>query len=244
MRSFFRYSILCAGLLFSGCNALKQAEENRAKRRLEAFNEGLRASAPIPADSSGRYPASVELSILDGLLQKYPGRQVTKTVVEVRNVTVPGKTIYVPVAARPDTAANRIERDTILQRMEKLTANEKSNDPLRLEVARLKVRLLAALNDRGYLPDTTIYFPKDSASFTIKRIDARHYVFTCVVKPRTIQVPVTVNETAHTRIAQDVRKYWHFPEFWAAAGLDVVLLILLVVIIYRFWKASNARSTD
>jgi hypothetical protein len=229
MKNTVRLAFSLALVVASGCSSFRKAEKALETKRLKDFAAAAKVAPPVPVDSAGKYPAGVELDVLDALLQKYPGRQRTKTIIETKIVEVPGKVLEAPVRTKTDTLANVSERDSLLKEMVRLTENEKEGGGslLKIEVAKLKSRLLVAFNQRGYLPDTTIFFPKDSASFTIKRVDKLHYLFTCVVAPRTIRVPTRTDITQHDRVAQDMRHYYDFWQFKASAAANIVLVMAI-----------------
>lgn len=211
--------------LLSGCSP----EAIRA-RQWKRYLKDLKEAPPVPPDTTtGSYQPSEELDILDQLLRKYPGRQTVRVVTKTETKTLPGKTVYVEVQARPDTVRNRTERDSLLRTLETLVQRERADSELRAELARLRASLLQAFNRRACLPDTSIYIAKYDLTVTIKRGQNNRYGITYTEGARKVSFDTQVTEQQNLRVIYTDRVFWRDKWFWlmvAFGSLTVWLTFL------------------
>ncbi|HEX8658248.1 MAG TPA: hypothetical protein VF690_11955 [Hymenobacter sp.] len=214
-------------LLLAGALAACSPEAVRV-RQWKRYLKDVRRQPPVPPDTAtGAYAPNEEIEVLDQLLRKYPGRQTVRTVTKVETKVLPGKTVYVEVPVRADTARNITERDSLLGSLERLVGRERADSELRAEIARLRANLLRAFNNRACLPDTVVRFAKYDLVLDIKRGAGERYGFTWREGPRTFTYDATVTEEKNSRVIVPDRVLWRDRWFWAVVALSSLSLWLL-----------------
>lgn len=199
-------------LLLGSCSP-----ETRRVRQWQRYVKTLKQQPPVAPDStSGTYQPTLELDMLDELLRKYPGKQVTRTITHTETKTLPGKTVYVELPVRADTTGNRAERDSLLQALQTLVQRERADSELRAKFAELRANMLAAFNRRACLPDTLVKFPAYGITLQVKRGQSGAYGFTIVEAPQKVDYPSHVTENVHERVVYLDSKFWQFWQFWLA----------------------------
>jgi hypothetical protein len=222
-------------LLLNACSP-----ELTRQRQWRRYIKDLKQAPPIPPDTlSGAYEANDELEILDELLRKYPGKQKTRVVTKTETIKVPGKTVYVEVPVRLDTARDITERDSLLRKLEVLVQTERASSELRAEVARLRVGMLRAFATRACLPDTVVRFEEYDLTLTIKRGQNNHYGFTWRKGEETIKYEAQITEHKNGRVVVvPAPVWWRDKWFW----LMMVFASLTVWLTYlRLRDAGPAR---
>lgn len=215
--------------------------ERKLQRQLRRYADELQSASPIRPDTTGRYAPGTELDVLDGLLRKYPGKVTERTILKTETVTLPGKVVYTTIPVRPDTTRNRLERDSLLAELVRLSRSEKADSEIKAEVARLKSNLLHALNQRGCLPDTTVHFKAYGLTLQVKRLTDKQYQFQLVADPQSVKVNTVVKEENHARVVYRERSFWSFWQSYVILVLligAVVLIVRLLVRPHRFYFQS------
>jgi hypothetical protein len=226
-----KYSLfsLLAFLLSSGCaRSLKDFE----KAQEDALADLIATTSGSAVTDSTSKRAALEIALLDSLQQKYPGRTKTVTVTKYEKIITPGQTLTVYVPMKVDSTANKSEADSLLARLITVSSKYQADLALQGEITRVKAQLLAALNRRGALPDTTVFFANAPGYWLrVHRLPAGRYNFTLNTPEKTDSVATQTNVTSHTPPVY-VRDPWYiYWQFWAAFGVAVTALLALFLVV-------------
>lgn len=219
--------------------------ERRLQRQLRRYADDLQSATPIRPDTAGRYSPGTELDVLDGLLRKYPGKVNERTIIRTETVTVPSRASETTLPVRPDVARNVRERDSLLAELTRLTSTERADSEVKAELARLKSSLLQALNRRGCLPDTTVYFPDQGQTLKVRRLSQNVYRFELIADGQQITYPVEVREVVHQRIVHTEKRFWTYWQSWLLLALLVgasVFIVRLLVRPHKFYFTSGSGA--
>jgi hypothetical protein len=217
---------LLALLLSTGCvRSLKDLE----KRQEDALADLLATTSGSAVADSTSKRAALEISLLDSLQRKYPGRTKTVTVTKYEKIVTPGQTLTVYVPLKVDSTANKSTADSLLARLITVSSKYQADLALQSEIASVKAQLLAALNRRGVLPDTTVFFPNAPGYWLrVHRLPAGRYNFTLNTPEKTDSVATATTINQHTPPVYIRASWFSFWQTGVSLGAGVIGWILFV----------------